>query len=217
MFGFFKGLFGHGTMGKAAEAALEMCIIDEVEADADAACKRAEQQVEQAERAYQKKCEEVWEAEFRANMNLIRELSYELEQAAGMQEVLGIKQYLPAFYCSLFYDVICEVGGRADQKAVVLTDLLACCPESYVQSGKELIDHMNVNDEVGQLIRAMRSYPLVVLDLAHKSGRQQGGNRFLETFGAGVIAAGELCDCRYPGLDVGAAARLVGDRWLAQL
>jgi len=134
-----------------------------------------------------------------------------------MQEVLGVKQYLPAFYCSLFYDVICEVNAKTDQKVAVLTELLDCCPECYVRSGKELMAHMNANGDIAQLIRAMRNYPLVVLDLAHKSGRQQDGNKFLEAFGNGVVAAGELCDCRHPDLKVGAAARLVGDRWMAQL
>ena len=210
MFGLFKGLFGKSTMGKAVETALEMCVLDEMEADAATARKRAEQQAD-------RKREEASEAEFRTNMNRIRNLSYALEKAAGMEEVLGIKEYLPAFYCSLFYDVICEAGGRAEQKPEALTALLACCPERYVQSGRELIDHMNAGNEVCRLIRAMRNYPLVVLDLAHKAGRMQDGERFLEAFGAGVNAAGEFCDCRYPGLGVGAAARLVGDRWLARL
>ena len=212
--GWFSGLFGKGPAAKAAEMALEMCIIDEIEADAKAAQERQREREEYEARQVDAAN---WKAKLWEKMSLLRDLSLSLERDAGMDGKLGVETFLRAFYCGIFYNMVSRSDAVGEEKEQILTELLSCCPRPYVESGQELIAHMRAGDDVAQLIKAMENYPLVVLDLSCKAGRKQDGTRFLQAFADGMVAAGKYSDCRYPELGMEAAAAKTGDTWLAHL
>lgn len=154
----------------------------------------------------------------RENMQLISDISYSLEQAMG-DRALGIRKghYLAAFYSGVFYDIACGRNTTAEQGEALLTHLLSCCPETYFDTAAEVIEHAQANDSVGQLFHAMCRYPLIILEWASQTGRNDDGARFLHAFEGGIYAASEICESLYPGIGLDKWARKVGYDWFGEL
>ena len=161
--------------------------------------------------------EEIQRETLEAHMKALQEISISLERIVNVKEVLGVEKLLPSFYTCIFYDLVFGASNSREEKHGALTMLLECCPASLGISGHEVFNHIEENDSVGQLILAMKSYPLVILDLANKTGRKEDGDRFLQAFAAAFIAAGEVCNQAYPGKNFQGAARKACKQWMDYL
>ena len=206
MFGFFKGLFGNSKTNQVVEAAFEAAILDELEEET------AVSKVEPVLIGVK-----VSKDHFQSVVGTIQKICCGLEKSAGAQEILGVEGLLPSFYTCLLYDVIVQARCAKKEKFDALNELLDLCPASLGMSGQEVFDHIERNDDAGQLIMAMKNFPLVVLDLAHKTGHQSEGRAFLNALAAVFLSVGEICEYKYPGKGFLVEARKIGTEWMDRL
>lgn len=206
MFGFFKGLFGNSVADKVVETAFEAAILDELEAETTVP------DVEPVPNDTDNSKEN-----FQTAVKTIQKICCSLEKAANTQETLGVEGLLPAFYACIMYAIVARVRCAKEEKFDVFDSLIELCPASLGMLGQEVFTHIERNDDVGQLIMAMKNFPLIILDLAHKTGRRLDGREFLDALALVFISAGEFCEHSKPGKGFQEEARKTGAEWMESL
>ena len=194
-----------------------MCILDEIEEE-DRVMRARNRILAENERVLtvMKEREKVADM-LAAHSKEIRTISEELAEAAGVQNQLCMESYIAPFQTYLLYDAVCHTARASSEKQRALDYVLRYNPERPSMSASQIFDHIHGGTDEGKLICAMKDFPLVVLDLAHKSHQTEMGNRFLREMAELLMAAGELLELEYPDAGYSQAARQTGQRWMDRL
>ena len=214
MFSLFNNLFGKGRMRKPVEQALTMCILDEIKEE-DRIMKARNRILAENERvlailgAKEKAIDAII-----SHSNAIREISLQLERAAGVQDELFIDSYISCFCTYLLYDAVSHSDRPRNEQEQALERVLECCPERLPMHARQVFYNIRSDSKDGKLIYSMKDFPLIILDLAHKSKQTDMGNRFLQEMAELLMAAGDLLDLEYPDAGYAQSARQTGQQWM---
>lgn len=217
MFALFNNFFGKGRYRKSVEQALTMCVLDEIEEEDRAMQDRSRVLAENERMLAIMQAKEQAVNALTTHSKAICTISEELAEAAAVRDHLCMEDYIAPFQTYLLYDAVCHAGRVSSEKQQALDYVLQYIPEKLSMSAAQIFNHVHGGTDEGKLICAMKDFPLVILDLGHKSQKTEMGNRFLREIAELLMAAGDLLELEYPGAGYSQAARQTGQEWMDRL